>query len=74
MLKTTASSVLASLNASTYNEELRLGISFVAALLDGPFEHHAETRASGNTKKPWAVGPITRWQAKSGVDYSARLI
>jgi len=40
LLKTTASCVLASLNASTYRK-VRLGISLAAALLDGHFEQPA---------------------------------
>jgi hypothetical protein len=40
LLKTTASCVLASLNASTY-WKVRLGISLAAALLDGHFEQPA---------------------------------
>jgi hypothetical protein len=39
-LKTTASGVLASLNASTY-WKVRIGISLAAALLDGHFEQPA---------------------------------
>jgi hypothetical protein len=40
LLKTTASCVLASLNATTY-WKVRLGISLAAALLDGHFEQPA---------------------------------
>jgi hypothetical protein len=43
LLKTTASCVLASLNASTY-WTVRLGISLAAALLDGHFEQPAEMK------------------------------
>ncbi len=43
MLKKAASFVLASLQASTYRQKVRLGFSLAAAALDDLFEHPARS-------------------------------
>jgi hypothetical protein len=63
LLKTTASCVLASLNASTY-WEVRLGISLAAALLDGHFEQPGRMRQAFPFRSSVSIGTHDTPQVK----------
>jgi hypothetical protein len=51
MLKKSASVVLGSSKSSTYPKGYASGFDSPAALLDGLFEHPAETRSSGYSRR-----------------------